>query len=247
MLGGILLIFPRTTMLGALVCLADATEVFILNMTYDTPVKLLSFHMILLSLFLLAPEAKRLASMFLLDRATARSSDRPLFRTVRANRIALAAQVLFGVFLIAANLYGSASEWKVYGPERPKSALYGIWNVEEFTLDGEPRPPLLTDASRWKRLVFDFPEFMTLRGMDDKGQSYGAKIDEKAKTLALTKPSDKTWKANFSFTRTGRDQLTLDGSMDNHKIHAQLNLFDRSQFMLVSRGFHWVQEHPFNR
>src|SRR5579872_7450621 len=64
MLGGILLIFPRTTTLGALVCLADATETFMLNMTYDVPVKLLSFHLILMSLTLLAPELSRMARFF---------------------------------------------------------------------------------------------------------------------------------------------------------------------------------------
>ena len=53
-LGGILLIIPRTATLGALICLADMVQVFMLNMTYDVPVKLLSFHLILLSLFLLA-------------------------------------------------------------------------------------------------------------------------------------------------------------------------------------------------
>ena len=37
LLGGVLLIFPRTTTLGALVCLADAIQVFLLNMTYDVP------------------------------------------------------------------------------------------------------------------------------------------------------------------------------------------------------------------
>src|SRR5208282_4219864 len=40
MLGGILLLVPRTTMLGALVCLAATTQVFMLNMAYDVPVKL---------------------------------------------------------------------------------------------------------------------------------------------------------------------------------------------------------------
>src|SRR5581483_8626940 len=54
-LGGLLLFFPRTVTLGALVSLADMSYVVTLNMTYDVPVKLLSFHLILLSLFLLAP------------------------------------------------------------------------------------------------------------------------------------------------------------------------------------------------
>jgi hypothetical protein len=35
--------------------------------------------------------------------------------------------------------------------------------------------------------------------------------------------------------------------MDRHKVHMQLKLLDRKTFLLVSRGFHWVQEFPFNR
>jgi hypothetical protein len=30
--------------------------------------------------------------------------------------------------------------------------------------------------------------------------------------------------------------------MDNQKIHMELQLIDRNSFVLVSRGFHWVQE-----
>lgn len=247
LLGGTLLILPRTTALGALVCLADATEVFLLNMTYDVPVKLLSFHMILLSIFLLAPDAKRLANFFFLDRSAPRSSDQPLFRTARKNRIALAVQVIAGVFLIGANLYGSVVASKMYGAASPKSPLYGIWNVENFTVDGQPHAPLLTDAFRWRRMVFDYPQYTTIYSMADAGQLYGAKIDMTAHTLALAKPSDKNWKGDFTFTHADANHLILDGTMDRHKIHAECELLDRSKFLLVRRGFHWVQDYPFNR
>jgi hypothetical protein len=63
-LGGVLLGVPRTAMLGALICLADLIDVFLLNMTYDVPVKLFSFHLILMALFLLAPEFRGLANSF---------------------------------------------------------------------------------------------------------------------------------------------------------------------------------------
>ncbi|MFZ0641429.1 MAG: hypothetical protein WAN33_14275 [Candidatus Acidiferrales bacterium] len=248
MLGGILLFVPRTTTLGALVCLADATQVFMLNMTYDVPVKLLSFHLILASLFLLAPEAKRLANVFFLNRAAPPSRETPLFRSARANRIALVAQIVFGVWLVGANLYGSISVYNVYGPGRAKSALYGIWNVEDFTLDGQSHPPLTTDAARWRRLVFDFPQYVSIQSMnEDSGHYYGAKIDVNAKTLVLSSLADKNWKANFSFAQPAPSQLVLDGVMAGHKVHAQLELFDRSKFLLVSRGFHWISERPFNR
>ena len=63
-LAGILLILPRTTMLGALIALCDMTHVFMLNMTYDVPVKLFSFNLLLMALFLLAPDLQRLVDFF---------------------------------------------------------------------------------------------------------------------------------------------------------------------------------------
>lgn len=247
MLGGILLIFPRMTTLGALVCLIDSAYIFTLNMTYDVPVKLFAFHMILMSLFLLVPEFSRLADFFLSNRPAAPSTQLSLFRTRRANRIALAVQIVIGMWLVGINAYGSWGGWHTYGGGRPKSALYGIWNVEELSIDGHIRSPLLTDYDRWHRVIFDFPERMSFQRMDETYAGYGASINVNDKTLALTKGDDKNWKGDFHFQRAAQGQLTLDGKMDGHTIHMQLQLVDQSKFLLVNRGFHWVQEYPYNR
>jgi hypothetical protein len=247
MLGGILLIIPRTTTLGALVCLADLTQVFMLNMTYDIPVKLLSFHLILLSLVLLAPDLQRLANLFFLNRAAGPSTQPPLFATSRARRIAVAVQILIGVWLMGMNAYGSWAGWHLYGGGRPKSALYGIWDVDQMMIDGQVRSPLLSDYGRWRRIVFDFPTFASFQHMDDSFASYGAKIDVNSNALVLTKFDEKNWKAKFAFQRPAPDQLILDGQMGGHKVRMQLRLFDRKKFLLISRGFHWVQENPVNR
>jgi uncharacterized membrane protein YphA (DoxX/SURF4 family) len=247
MLGGVLLIFPRTTMLGALVCLADMTQVFMLNMTYDVPVKLFSFHLWLMALFLLAPEFQRLVDFFFRNLTAGPSTQPQLFHTRRANRIALAAQIIFGIWLLGMNAYGGWTAWHTYGGGRPKSPLYGIWNVDVLSIDGQLRSPLLIDYGRWRRAVFDFPDSMSFQRMDDSFAGYGASINIKDKTIALTKKSDKNWKAKFTFQRAAENQLILDGDMDNHKIHMQLQLLDRDKFMLVNRGFHWIQENPFNR
>ena len=106
-------------MLGALICLADLTQVFMLNMTYDVPVKLFSFHLILLSLFLLAPDIKRLIDLFFLNRTVEPSTQFPLFATPRANRIAVIAQILFGVVLIGQNAYGSRIAWHTIRRRQP--------------------------------------------------------------------------------------------------------------------------------
>ena len=247
MLGGILLFLPRTTMLGALLCLADMTQVFMLNMTYDVPVKLFSFHLILLSLFLLAPDVKRLLDFFFFNRAVQRSRQFPLFATPRANRIAVMAQVVFGVFLMGMNAYGSRTLWYQYGGGSPKSALYGVWNVEELTVDGQPQPALMTDHDRWRRVIFDVPTRAAFQKMDESLARFGAAIDTKDNTLKLTKSDDKDWKANFIYTRPAVDRLVLDGEIDGHKERMELQLVDRGKLLLVSRGFHWIQEYPFNR
>src|SRR5580658_9553188 len=175
-LGGVLLIFPRTTTIGALVALADMTQVFMLNMTYDVPVKLFSFHLLLMSVFLLGPEFERLADFFFRNRTAGPSTQAELFRTRRANRIALAAQIFLGLWVIGNNVYSGWEAWHTSGGGRPKSALYGIWDVAELSIGGQIRSPLVTDYDRWHRAVFDSPNQMALQRMDDTFARYGATI-----------------------------------------------------------------------
>jgi len=246
-LGGILLIIPRTTLLGALVCLLDMTQVFTLNMTYDVPVKLLSFHLLLFSALLLAPDFRRLVNFLLLNRVPPPSDLPPLFRTSRANRISLTVQVVFGIALLAANIWSGMDAWKQYGGGRTKSPLYGIWSVERMSIDGTVRSPLITDYGRWRHIVFDFPGRISFQRMDNSFAYYEIAIDAGHKTVALTKNKDAKWKASFRYEREVPDALSLDGVMDSHKIQMQMKLVDASKFLLVSRGFNWVQEYPFSR
>ena len=247
LLAGILLVVPRTTVLGALLALIDLIQVFMLNMTYDVPVKLFSFHLILISVFLLAPEFSRLVAFFLHHRVTGLSPQPPLFRKPRTNRIALAAQIVFGLLLIAGTAFSSWQSWHKYGGGSPKSPLYGIWTVDEMSVNGQPRPPLLTDDVRWRRVIFDSPAVATFQHMDDSLQWINVAINEKDGTLALTKGGDKNWKSNLKFRRPASDRLILDGTLDYRTVHMQLQLMDRQKLMLVSRGFHWIQDYPFNR
>jgi hypothetical protein len=246
--GGLLLIIPRTATLGALISCACMIQVFMLNMTHDVPVKLFVFHLILLSFFLLAPDVPRLVRFLLLRQTTSLSTEAQLFRSVRANRIALAAQIIYGLVLSGMYCQFAWGIWDTRGGGRPLPPFYGIWEVKQMSIDEQPRPPLLTDSTRWRRAIFDaFPDGMAFQRLDDSFASYVASVNLPERTLALTKSGDKNWTASFTFQRPAEDQLILDGRMDNHQVHMELQLTDRNSFLLVSRGFHWTQEHPFGR
>src|SRR3984893_1286801 len=202
-LAGVLLTVPRTTMLGALICLADMIQVFALNMTYDFGLKQISFHLILMSLLLLAPDFSRLASFFFLDRAAGPSSHAPLFRTRRANRLALVAQILFAVYLAGMFPRLALGYWLAEGGGGgPRSALYGIWDVEQLSIDGQLRPPVQNDYDRrWRRAIFDATSMMAFERTDDSFAHYGAVIDLAGHSIALTKGNSKSWRSTFTFQR----------------------------------------------
>jgi len=252
LLGGILLTVPRTTALGALICLGDITNVLMIDMSYNVANKLQVFHLFLLTVFLLAPESSRLANVFLFNRGVPPSTQPALFRTRRANRIALAVQVILGVYLVGINAYQIwTQDWRHLGRGgAAKPMLYGIWNVDEISVDGQLRAPILTDNDRWRRVVFDGgiihnvlvdDSIVAFQRPDDSFAYYRPSFNLSDKTLTLTDPRRKTWVAHFRFERAAPDQLVLDGDMDEHKIHMQLHLVDREKFELVNTGFHWIQ------
>lgn len=251
MLGGVLLLIPALATLGAMVGLADAVEVFTLNMTYDVPVKLLSFHMIPMALFLLAPDARRLWKLLVRNQGVSPAVRAPLFRSRLGNRLALLAQLAFGAFLVGANLYGAHQMAGVYGAGRPKSPLYGIWEAQSFSLGGQLHPPLITDAARWRRVVFDIPKLVSIESMTGIWRTYRAVIDFPAQTLTLTPlggaAAAKAKPALFRMSQPAPAELALDGIMDGRHLQALLSLVDRAHFLLVRRGFHWMQDHPYNR
>jgi hypothetical protein len=242
-LAGILLAVPRTAMLGALICLADMIQVFALNMTYDFGLKQISFHLILMSLFLLAPDFQRLVTVFFLDRAVPPSSHAALFRTRRANRLALAAQIAFAVYLVAMFMRLALGYWYAEGGGGgTRSALYGIWDVEQLSIDGQLRPPLQNDYDRrWRRVIFDSPSRMAFERTDDSFAHYGVVIDLDGHSILLTKGGSRTWRSTFTFRRPAAERLILDGDMDGYRIHMELQLVEFDSFRLLNSGFRWIR------
>ena len=244
MLGGILLFVPWLTALGSLVCVGVLTNVFVLNMCYDVPVKLFSLHLLLMAVFLAAPDLRKLADLFIFQRPARLSHPVPLFRRRWLNRTVLAVQLLCGVALASVTLYFSHQQAKEMAVKPP---YYGIWSVEEYAVDGNPQPLVLTNATRWRRVLLDSPERLSVQPIDGPQERFMLKLDQSKKSFTLTKRADPNWKADFYYRDGEKDVLLLEGELDSHKVSAKLHRVNESEVLLTSRGFHWINEYPFNR
>jgi hypothetical protein len=247
MLGGLLLMTRRTTMLGALVCIGVMTNVVLLNFSYDVPVKLFSSHLLLMAIFLALPDVRRLTNLLVFNRPAEPAEIRPLFQRKWLNWGGIALRTVavigFSIYMLNQAYEGS----KQYGNLAPKPPLYGIWNVDELVIDGQARPPLVTDEKRWRRVVFDYPGTLAVHLMGDTRERYRLNLDPAKKALILTKRDDPKWRSRISYRQPGPQLLAFEGTFDGHKLQARLRKVDEKKYLLVSRGFHWINEYPLNR
>ncbi|MEA2563860.1 MAG: hypothetical protein QOH06_5364 [Acidobacteriota bacterium] len=214
LVGGALLLLPRTTLLGALLSAANMLFVFLLNMCYDVPVKLYSFQLFIMAVVLVAPDLRRLADVFLFHRRAEPSRVPPLFRRKWLDRIPHVLLFVFGLYSIRSGLELAAERYKRMNP--PRSPLYGVWSVEGFARDGKD-VPLYTEPDRWRLVTFRTPGSLWVEEMAGASKTYELGLDMEKKTMKLG-PSATT----FSFRQPEKDVLILDGRLEGRRVRAKL-------------------------
>lgn len=230
MLAGILLLVPRFTTLGALLCAAVMSNVFMLNMSYDVPVKLFSFHLLVAALILAGPDLPNVARFFIFRRAARLTIDRPFFSSRRLNLAGLTLQLLFAAFLVGTDLYYSLQN---QGAQADRSVLYGIWSVGRANVD-------------WQKVVFDDYGILVVQSREGSMRYYHQKTNAGG-TITISSYRDLRSGGVLRFIRISPNRLRLWGHLGRQRIVAALQRVDESKFPLFRRGFHWISEYPFNR
>ncbi|WP_327142430.1 DoxX family protein [Nocardia sp. NBC_01327] len=255
----LLLVLPRTAGLGSVLAVIVTLQIFLLNLTFDVPVKIFSLQLFLYALVLAAPHIVRTVTALAGGAVPVRSPE-PLRTTPRGNRILLIAQLVFGVWLLFTAITEGADAWHSYGNDRPHSPLYGIWDITDYTVGGQDMPALvdfsrspddnqmLSATVRLRRIIFDIPIGMTAQRMDDSLFSLPAQIDTDRHTVILSKDLAHQLRiATLEYRQPQPDQLILEGQLGGRPVRMQLTRIDLQRFPAVARGFHWMQPVPYFR
>jgi hypothetical protein len=245
-LGGVLLFFRRTATLGALFTVAVIGNVVLLNFCYDVPVKLFSLHLLLAALFLAAPDARRLACVLVLNRPAAPVRFEPYWRA----RWARIAQLVLKTAIVGYALYSSTSQsvegYRAMHPTGPDvPPLFGVYQVEEFVRNGKPVPAVATEESRWLQIGARSRGYVAIKLMAGPKQVYNVSFAKSAVTFTSLGTQDRI--GVFTWSRPAPLHVVLQGTWSKLPLAVRLRELPVGNYPLMKRGFHWIQELPFNR
>jgi hypothetical protein len=256
-LGGVLLLIPATVTLGSLVSAAVLANVVALNLFYDVPVKLFSVHLLLMALFLSAPDLPRLGRLLILNRPTEPASPAPLAEKPWVNRWT---PVLVSIFAVCLGCVMTVWSWKEYSKRQKALAApppyYGAWVVDDLTASGTGGCPLFTDKLRtslhlqpgeesWRKLIFEDPKEVTIQFRNDAADYFKLSFDLKNTRAELGHRADAAWKGQLTFEKPDAQRLVLGGTLNGCDIQGKLHRMTAAELQLANRGFHLINEHPF--
>jgi uncharacterized membrane protein YphA (DoxX/SURF4 family) len=261
--GGLLLCTRRTTLLGSLVTFGVMSHVVALNFSYDVPVKLFSSLLVLMAIFLMAPDLPWMARVFVLGK---RILPRPIVSLTRWRWLNWTLVILRTVIVagyIALTINGNLKASREFGDLAPKPPLFGMWEVDEFSLDGAVRPPLTTDTKRWQHVIFTAKSFrgplIMITPMKGPPTVYKADVDLESKAVALSSLGAIQGAEPVTYVLKLQDPeegvivlegelgVFANGKIEKAQVRVVLRHIPEEGFLLKSRGFHWINEMPYNR
>jgi hypothetical protein len=83
--------------------------------------------------------------------------------------------------------------------------------------------------------------------MNDSRKRYNVELDPRKRTIELSPRLEPNVKHTLSYKRSSPGALTLEGTFERQRVRAELRRVPEPAFLLLTRGFHWINEYPFNR
>ena len=243
---GLLLFFRKTSTLGAIVGLVVTGNIVAINYCFDVPVKLLSTTLLIMCFFLLTRDATRLTNFFFKNADAKPSNLTPHRFKARWKNITLTAiKVLLIAYTLLLDLIQTTALEKQRNNAKPP--LYGLYNVETFIKNRDTLMPLTTDTNRWAKFIISYEGGAQIAMMNDSMTYYSFKPNVKKHTIVAGTYADTVHKFNLIYTTPKPGIMELKGTWKKDSIFVRMRKMDANNFPLLKRGFHWVNEFPFNR
>ena len=207
-------------------------NVAMMNFCYDVPVKQFSSHLCLMALFIMLPEAQRLANVLFWNRPTEAVNLRPMNLGVRGEwgmRIVKACVVVY--------YFGLPIMQSVTRPKAPDLSDSGVLGGYEIESANNPR--------QWRYLSLQ-------RQRGTNTFTLGLQNGIRESGTFEFEPDGRTMQCKASFRMNTTQAMTVRVMDADHLnvaaegIEVGFKRKRRDSFTLIKRGFHWTTELPYN-
>lgn len=247
-MAGIFLLSRRTVTLGAMLSAAVFGNVVAMNFSYDIPVKIMSAHFFILSIYLLAFEWRRILDFFLNRPTTSTNLYEVFFESKPARYGRIAAKVGFlyvsvvMVVILSINTY--KSQHLVIDT---KPVEQGVYEVKHFSLNGDS---LLAgrDSLRWRDLVLYGVTGSAKTGDTIFVQRYergyfSFEVDPATETISIRRNyGDTNNITTLRYEIMDPKTLKLTGRLRNDSLVVVLEKSNKKFALTEGEKFHWLQE-----
>jgi hypothetical protein len=244
-IAGLLLLFRQTTTLGAILSTAVFSFVVMMDFSFNVPVRLLSSHLLLISVLLVLADGGRLLNVFVLNRPAGAQVYRPLINHPVGRKVFAASLAILAFCLLYSAVTKGLDSERSFGQSVPRGLLYGVYGTDYFLRNSDTIPSSETDSLRWKQLVIDggaWNQFGAIKFNNDKRISYTIITDSVKRSISIQSLTDTTEKYYFSYTIPDSMHIVLKGRWNRDSLEVLMTKYDLNRYLLHREKFKWIDE-----
>jgi len=154
----LLLLFRKTASIGAFMFLIFCGNIFVSNLAYEGGDQVYSLLLITYAFVILSFDLQRIIRLLILQQPTAAATFKPVFEGIRKNGrwILKTAFLLFFVVIYGVKTgVGAKHDPYQYPTTKGLPTISGLYNVATFIVNGDTLAYSLTDSLRWRNVVFE--------------------------------------------------------------------------------------------
>jgi hypothetical protein len=98
-----------------------------------------------------------------------------------------------------------------------------------------------------KTVNISFTNFAAIKMMNDSLKNFSFTPDTLKKTVQIFSYRDTVHKSMLAYYYPDSSHLVFHGKLKNDSVYIVMQKLDLNKIPLINRGFHWINEYPYNR
>ncbi len=242
-IGGIFLLFRRTTFIGSFILFIVMINVVIIDIGFDVSVKMFAIHLLLMVIVLLSKHLKRMYNFFMnYEVPTASIREESLFPKTQIKKGMSYVKVLL-LICFSISCYFFTNRALGFYPENTTPSLTGFYEVENQKVNDESIS--LSKGKEWKSFLINGTSwqlgFMNLKKGDNENYRYSFKADTIKRTIDFYAEGDSLNPYKFTYNKISGEELVLKGMFEGDTLWLKTRVKKLEDYRLMNQ-IKWVRD-----